>query len=169
MSEAILCYDLISLRSISISTKAFGTENSILHKILVDTINKDFLGHTNTFERPKNEITELLKETFEECSESNWDGEGALPVKKEAFFEALRFIDNLPTTIPMPTNISADSNGYITMEWRKRKGLIFDISFTGNNEIIYAGILGTSKPRGIVYFGTSMPKEIIDKIQDIGI
>lgn len=166
MSETVICTDCIS--NTSIPTVVFNPENNNLKKIY-DDIRNHFLGNTNTFDRPNKESKELLIDTYRECSERNWDGEGALPVKAESLLEALRFIDNLPTTISMPLDISADSNGYITMEWRKRKGLIFDISFTGNNEIIYAGILGTDKPRGTVYFGTSIPREIIYRIQDIGI
>jgi hypothetical protein len=166
MRGEVLCADYSSNTSYVAFT--FNPENEALQTTYA-CIRNDFLGNTNTFARPKEDSKELLIETYKDCSESNWDGEGALPVRIEAFFEALRFIENLPTTISMPTDISADSSGYITMEWRKRRGLFFDIIFTGNNEVIYAGILGTSEPRGKLHFGTSIPRELIDKIQDIGI
>jgi hypothetical protein len=166
MSEAVICTDCTS--NTSYPSITFNPENNALQAAYAD-IRKEFWGHTNTFARPKEDNKEILIETYRECSEINWDGEGALPVRNEAFFEALRFLENLPSTISMPTDISADSNGYITMEWRRRQGLIFNICFTGNNEIIYAGILGTSEPRGKVYFGISMPREIIDMIQATGV
>lgn len=166
MSSATLCTDCSSNMSFPIAI--FNPDNAKLQEAHSITIS-EYFGNTNSFALPKQEIVNLLLETYIECSKPNWDGYDAHPIIKESLLEALSFIDKLPVTISMPSDISPDPNGYISMEWRKRTGLIFDISFTGNNEIIYAGILGTEKPRGSSYFSSSIPKEIINKIIDVGI
>lgn len=166
MSVAVPCIDCTS--NTSISNRLFNPENADLEKAYVN-MRDAFWGNTNTFARPKKDTIDFLMETYGECLENNWDGQGASPAKAGALHDALSFIDNLPNTIPMPSDITVDSDGDISMEWRKRKGLIFDISFNGNNEIIYAGIFGTDKPRGVLYFSRSIPREIINKIQAIGV
>lgn len=160
MSQAISCTDCTS-------TAIFGGENAFtqdFRKIYEHTI-KAFQGNTDTFARPKNTCEELLSSIYHECSEENWDGYDALPVDRAALYYARLFIQNLPLHISVPTDISADTDGHIVMEWRKHNGLVFVISFSGNGELHYAGILGVHKPRGLSYFINSIPKDLLEKIQ----
>ncbi len=166
MSVAVQCIDCTN--NTSLPNLAFSEENSEL-KARYKKMRDAHRGHSDTFARPITESKSLLVDIYNECSERNWDGEGASPVNFRSLKEAFMFIENLPTSVSMPSDISVDNEGYISMEWRKRRGLIFDISFKGNNELIYAGILGTSKPRGLIYFGKSIPREIIEKIQVVGL
>ena len=43
-----------------------------------------------------------LFEVYKECSEPDWDGYGASPISEEAYGEAFKIIDSLPSGINMP-------------------------------------------------------------------
>lgn len=104
-----------------------------------------------------------LQEVLEECSRPNWDGYGASPVDFESFFEADRFIQALPTSIPEP-EVSVDPDGEISLEWHKEPMWVFSISIGARSEITYAGLFGLNKMNGREYFGDEIPKTIIDNL-----
>lgn len=105
-----------------------------------------------------------LIEVYKECSVANWDGYGANPLSKDSIFEAYKFIDLIPSSFPMP-QVVAEPSGEIGLEWHKDKGLIFAISFSGNNMISYAGIFGSNKTHGTEYFGDTIPTIIIENLK----
>ncbi|MDI6687094.1 MAG: hypothetical protein QME06_02615 [Desulfobacterales bacterium] len=103
---------------------------------------------------------EELEKVYEECSEANWDGYGALPISRETYSEARKLLRMMPSSLSRP-DISAEPDGEITFEWYKEKYSVFVISVGGNNIITYAGLFGKSnKIHGTEYFAYESPEII---------
>ena len=108
-----------------------------------------------------------LKETYQECSEDGWDGYGALPIAQETYDEAVRFLNAMPSRLPMP-EIVPEPNGDIGFEWTFGKNRTLVASVSGTNRITYAGLLGTgNKSHGTEVFDGSIPQTIISHISRI--
>ena len=110
-------------------------------------------------------VLEELEKVYEEYSEANWDGYGAMPISRETYSEARKLLRMMPSSSPMP-DISAEPDGEITFEWYKEKYSVFVISVGGNNLITYAGLFGKSnKIHGTEYFADELPEIIRHCIQ----
>jgi hypothetical protein len=108
---------------------------------------------------------EQLNETYEECLEEDWDGYNANPISREAYLEAINFLEMLPFSLPIP-DILPEPDGGIGLEWYKKGNYVFIASVSGNNTINYAGLFGESNEiHGKEYFGDSIPNVIIESIQ----
>ena len=108
---------------------------------------------------------EELEKVYEECSEANWDGYGAMPISRETYFEARKLLTMIPLSFQMP-EILAEPDGEIGFEWYKDKDSVFVISVSGNNIITYAGLFGTSnKTHGTEYFADELPRIILENIR----
>lgn len=105
-----------------------------------------------------------LEDTYEKASFSNWDGYGAKPVTEQARSEAERFLELLPSSVPMP-EVSMDPDGDISFEWIRSRHYVFSVSLSGANKIVYAGILGGNDTHGTEFFGDTIPRIIIDAIR----
>ena len=116
----------------------------------------------STIINAKKSLYDLYDLLFE-CTESNWDGYGALPVDLDSFNEASRFIQILPTTIQEP-EVSVDPDGEISFEWYLTPKKVFSVSIGARNEITYAGLYGINKSYGREYFGDEIPKTILDNL-----
>ncbi len=114
---------------------------------------------TITFGRPLGEMRCSLTEIYRECSITDWDGYGARAITKDAYEEAKKIIDLLPSSIPVP-EIVAEPTGDIGFEWYKEKGQVFALSVSGKHLIIYAGIFAGNKVHGSEYFGETLPPVI---------
>ena len=117
-----------------------------------------------TFGRRLGEICDSLLETYKEASYSNWDAYGASPVTRDAYEEAKKIIDLLPSSIRMP-EIVAEPTGEIGFEWRRGKEQVFVISVGGKQKITFAGIFGENRIHGVEYFGGTLPLVIIQHLR----
>ena len=162
MSSAITCTDCTSISFLP--GKGFGPDFGDLKKIYKEKV-IDRLRETETIGRSLEKTRRLLQEVFQECSDKNWDGYNALPVTEDAYYEADKLLEMLPSSIPMPDEITPEPDGCISLEWYKGKRMLFSISLSGNYEIVYAGLFGPDKDNGTAYFGVSLPKKIVEKIQ----
>jgi len=103
---------------------------------------------------------EELEKVYEECSETNWDGYGAMPIPRETYSEARKLLRMIPSSSPRP-DISAEPEGEITFEWYKEKYSVFVISVGSNNLVTYAGLFGkNNKIHGTEYFANKLPEII---------
>lgn len=116
------------------------------------------------FRRPLEAALESLLEVYEESSKADWDGYGASPVTEDAFYEARKLIQLLPSSVPMP-EISAEPTGEIGLEWYRGKRFTFVVSLSGKNILTYAGIFGSNKTHGTEYFGESLPSIIVENLR----
>ncbi len=111
---------------------------------------------TITLGRPLDELRDSLNEVYRECSQPDWDGYGATAISQEAYEEANKIINLLPSSIPMP-EIFADPTGDIAFEWHKEKSQVFAFSVKGKNTIIFAGLIAGNKVHGSEYFDDTLP------------
>ena len=94
MSTVALRTDSFSIWSFP--SVGFGPEVKALEKYYEEDIVSELkktetLGHLD-------EVLQSLNEVFEECTEEGWDGNDALPITEEAYFEAMKLIKSLPIT-----------------------------------------------------------------------
>ncbi len=64
----------------------------------------------------------------------------------------------MPEVVPEP-------GGEIGLEWYRRKRLVFTVSVSGSNEIIYTGLFGTNRIHGTEYFGDLLPSVILENLK----
>lgn len=145
----------------------YSKESGIVFDFL-KSIREHFLIPTT-----RNRVLQIWNEAFREITENslveNWDGYGASPVSNQTLKEAFKFISLLPSSLPVPEEISADPDGEISMEWYKDTRHIFTISISANNTISYAGVFGPySKVHGTEYFDFKIPELVLENIKKIG-
>ena len=141
-------------------TIGFSEDSHVIESVL-DKIMEHFRESVSL---GRSETLNSLVEIYSKCYQEDWDGYGAFPINENTFKEALKFIELLPSSLPMP-EITAEPGGEIGLEWRKGKRQIFVASVNGKNLITYAGIFGINKTHGTEYFGESIPRVIIENIR----
>ncbi len=150
-----ICYNINSYQSCTSSKDEKIYENKPIWKN--KTSNELFL----------NQILYELKKLQIECKNEDWDGEGAKPLSIDAYFEAKKFLNLIPSFIPFP-EICIEPNGDVGFEWRKDRNRIFIINI-GNTKIIkYAGIFGGNQIHGNEYFENALPPVIIENFKRLG-
>jgi hypothetical protein len=105
-----------------------------------------------------------LYRIYRECSESDWDNDGANPINEQTFQEASVLLDQLPSELPLP-EVIPEPTGNIAFEWYKGKRHVYVISVDGKGIIEYAGLFGRhSKSYGSEYFSGELPELIVSHI-----
>jgi hypothetical protein len=113
---------------------------------------------------PKERAYRTLEETYDTHRRPDWDGYGALPISKEAYVEAQRFLDLLPQDVTLPA-ISADPRGAISYEWYGGQEWILTLAMKGTGVVVYAGLMGKdNRAYGTQRFSDSIPKSILQNI-----
>jgi len=132
-----------------------STDSNILGNLYSDA--KKHLSKPVALSRRREEAIDLLDDVYEEASQENWDGYGALPVSSETYLEAEKLIELLPEYVSIP-EILAEPTGSIGFEWILNNNKYdFVLSLKGKDEIVYAGLLGVNRIHGKEYFGDSLP------------
>ena len=119
---------------------------------------------TITLGRPVDDAFFALREVYKDCCQADWDGYGASAVTEDAYKEAEKIINLLPSSIKIP-EITAEPTGEIGLEWRRGRGQVFIISVGGRHRINYAGIFGGNKTHGSEYFEETLPSIIIEHLR----
>ena len=104
-------------------------------------------------------LTEL-KEVREDASRTGWDGYDARPLDPDSYKFAIRFLNALPTSAPLP-EVSADTEGEVALDWifGKRKALTVSIGPTGR--CTFAWMLGQKTYQGTDWIYDEIPEEIV--------
>jgi hypothetical protein len=97
------------------------------------------------------------------AAESNWDGHGALPLDARAAEQALRFIQALPTTVPVP-DVSADPDGEVDLLWQTDPTRTISVSVGPNGRLTYAALMGTAQSYGTEWLANEIPQAILDSL-----
>ena len=113
-----------------------------------------------TLEESRQALWTLYNETFQ----PDWDGYGAAAIPAEAFEEAWRLLELLPSSIPIP-EILPEPDGEIGLEWYRNNRFVFVVSVSGKHRINYAGIFGDNKTHGTEYFGESLPPVLMENLK----
>lgn len=161
-----LCIDRSSMQYIPFADNSKGSSEASekLSEILRHTITD--LRKASTWNIHHQAIDDLV-DTYDECSNENWDGYNAVPISANTYNDALRFINALSSSLPSP-EIVPEPTGEVGFEWNFGKDLVFVASVDGTNRITYAGLLGKgNKTHGIEVFNGSIPQTIVDKIKRI--
>lgn len=140
-----------------------GSSKKIVERI-IEGINKLRGSESMTFGYPLDEVLTSLREVYRECSQVSWDGYGASAVTEDAYEEARKLINLLPSSIKMP-EIVAEPTGELGFEWRIGKGRVFVVSVGGKHRITYAGVFGGNKIHGSEYFEDTLPQIIIEHLR----
>ena len=120
-----------------------------------------------TWESSSHLIEELF-ETIKECSHDNWDGYGAVPIKKRAAQEAASFATRIPVLLPIP-EVVPEPSGDIGFQWSFGQNRMITVSFEGNDTVTYACILGSYQRTkfGREFFNDRIPQEVVQGIEEI--
>jgi hypothetical protein len=143
-----------------------GTSESAarLARIMVSAA-KD-LAEPVTWQLRMTRAHEALLETYEQCSEKNWDGHEAKPLSVLALVEATTFLEALPSWIPLP-EIIPEPDGTIGMEWFGGRDRIFVVNLSGRNVVAYAGLAGKGdRAHGTKVFNDSIPPAVIEGVTE---
>lgn len=115
-------------------------------------------------------IADLVPELFEvveDCSDVNWDGYDALPIRLAAFKDSLSFMMSMPSWMPHP-EVVPENSGDIGFQWNLGSKKKFAVSFRGDNTVSYAGLLGASSViSGKEIYSGSIPKVINESLRRI--
>ena len=95
------------------------------------------------------------------AAEPNWDGCGALPLDPRSAEHALRFIQTLPTTVPVP-DVSADPDGEVDLLWQLDPTRTISVSVGPNGRLTYAALMGTAQSYGTEWLANEIPQPILD-------
>lgn len=146
------------------SSEGFGDSSRKIVEGIKREIAQMWGSESITFGRPLDDALISLLEVYRECSQSDWDGYGAAAISEDAYEEAKKIINLLPSSIRMP-EITAEPTGEIGFEWHKSKGQVFVISVGGKHRITYAGIFSGNKVHGSEYFEDTLPLAIIQHLR----
>lgn len=108
-------------------------------------------------------IREELAEVWEECSQPDWDGYGALPVSDAAFEHACRFLLALPYSAKAPS-VGALPDGSVSFDWQRARRHSLSVAIDGMGMLHYAALLGPERARGRAPFVDSIPATILQLI-----
>lgn len=159
-----ICMDC---KHFSIGDVSFGVTDAAIS--FFNFFQEDAEPHTRSVATPIRKIENALSEVIEileECSESNWDDEGATPISLNTMFEAMQFIRLLPVHLKLP-DIVPSANGAINFEWRK-DNFICNVELSGINEIVYSAYFSKiNRDYGMKpYFG-KIPNKVIELIENM--
>lgn len=148
--------------------KCFGYETPPSGFSFIEKVYEKIFKNTtdcSAIKLQEKEALRALDEVFFEYSIENWDGYDAKPLSQEAYFEAQKFLQLMPSYLPLP-RINPEADGEIDLEWYKNNKCLFAISLGGNNILTFAGIFGeTNNIHGTEAFVDAIPATIITYIK----
>jgi hypothetical protein len=128
---------------------------------------------TNTVEQSfalfgaKAEALTSLKALAMECSESDWDGYGSLPVNLASLERAEFFLRSLPDDLPLP-ELSVEPDGDISFDWLPTRTRSFSVSVGDSDRIAYAWVDGTDRGHAVARTGSGeVPHRILNELSRI--
>ena len=140
---------------------ARSTAESDFAKVIVK-MREDIRGELLTSYVMSSATEKVLTELWEvrsEASSEGWDGYGAKPLDQASYEFAIRFLNALPASAPLP-EVSAAGDGEVALDWifGERKALTVTIGRTGR--CTFAWMLGQSTHRGTVWIDDEIPAAI---------
>ncbi|MCK5296692.1 MAG: hypothetical protein KAJ75_07355 [Alphaproteobacteria bacterium] len=116
---------------------------------------------------PHQAFEEELNNIIKECSEEDWDGEGALQLNDSSVRYAKSFIENLPCGVSLPEPVP-EPCGELALVWKKN-GYYIAIGIDSNAMIAYGGTTPSGTITGDLKFDGIIPKELLDLLKRIEI
>ncbi len=107
-----------------------------------------------------------LWDVWQDCKEPNWDGYDALPVDRETFQNAYRFVELLPLGY-LPSSVGAEPDGHIALEWHRNPRWTLSVSVSPEGTLHYAALLGAEDPRGSCPFFGDISENLLSLIRRV--
>jgi hypothetical protein len=115
----------------------------------------------------KAEALNTLKTLAMECSESDWDGYGALPVNPATLERAETVLRSLPDDCPLPES-SIEPDGEISFDWLPSRTCSFSVTIGNSDRIAYAWVDGTDRGHAVARAESGMmPTRILNELHRI--
>jgi hypothetical protein len=135
----------------------------------LDVMNERVRGHQLVSVVMSDAIEKVLinlDDVRAEASREGWDGYGARPLDPASYDFAIRFLNALPTSAPLP-EVSADTEGEVALDWifGERKALTASIGPTGR--CTYAWMIGQSTHRGTEWIDDEIPEAIVFALRQL--
>jgi hypothetical protein len=127
---------------------------------------RNHMSVTETLGKNYRETRASLIENYKECLSENWNGYGAKPTTEADLMTAIRFLETLPTSTPLP-EVSVDPDGEFTFEWHNGPRNILSVSIGHLGRISYAAHVGRKRYHGTEYFGDEFPAVIIENLEKL--
>jgi hypothetical protein len=106
---------------------------------------------------------EQLGEVYEECSEVNWDGYGAVAITHATYKKAAEFLDAMPNRLP-PPEVIPENDGELALEWRDHRGQSLSVSLSSNGRMTV--LYGPERFRTTMYWTRpELPKPLLKLIE----
>jgi hypothetical protein len=150
------------------SSNAVSSEAGAVRRIIEDAwqLLADSLSVSNTASAAIGE----LKQASELARTANWDGYGARPIDRRAYEAAIRFLQALPTTTPVP-DVGVDPDGEVDVLWHVDPRTTFSVSIGPLGRLTYSGLYGDVQSYGTEWFFNEIPQAILlnlSRISQIG-
>lgn len=105
---------------------------------------KPFEGSHAISVNPKGDLSNTIKEIFENCSKPNWDDEGSRPISTKAWINAEKLIAALPHT-NLSSSAFATRNGKIGIQWTKTPKAALSLLIDESSRLTYAAIFSDGR------------------------
>ncbi len=108
-----------------------------------------------------------LRTLANECSEPDWDGNGAEPLDPVALANAEEFLRALPGDLPLP-ELAADPDGSVSLDWIQSRTRVFSVSVGASRRLAYAWLDGSDRGHAVSRFdGSGIPLRVLQGIREI--
>lgn len=128
----------------------------------------DHVEHSDALFGSKAAVISGLWSLAQSHADIGWDGDGALPVDREAIALAVAFVRALPDDCERP-EVAVDPDGAVSLDWMPSRHRMLSISFAGNSDrLAYAWIDGTDRGSAVAKFDRSIvPVRLLQAIQTV--
>jgi hypothetical protein len=152
-----------ALQALAGGSSAISPEANAVHRAAVEV--RDQAERSFVLFGAKAIALSELATLVSECSEQDWNGEGAASIEPVSVNTVERFVRALPEDFPLP-EFSPDPDGSISLDWMPSRNRLFSLSIGRNDRLAYAWLDGTDKGHGVARFdGQSVPPPVLDAIE----
>lgn len=108
-----------------------------------------------------------LRRLAAECSQPNWNAEGAEPITPATLSTAEEVLYALPAEVPTPEFLP-EPTGRIAFEWYKGRHRIYVLSVGSDSALEFAGLFGRgNEVHGRFNFSDLLPGLVLDHLREL--
>lgn len=101
-----------------------------------------------------------MRETFQDCSQPDWDGYGADPADPRAAAWGADVLDVFPDGLGVP-EIAFEPDGAAGFEWWRGPDKTLAVSVGPDGEVSFAARLGNDQVSGTAVFADGLPSDLV--------
>lgn len=107
-----------------------------------------------------------LNRVGDEALSAGWDGYGARQLSFQSYSQALKLLQALPTSTPVP-DVSIEPDGEVEFSWALGARRLLSVSVGPDGRIAYAALFGESRAYGAEFLGAEIPRTILENLQRV--